>query len=66
MTLELHDSRNKQDLDVPPTTKEVWDTISETYFKVKDVVQTYDLTVKMWSISKGISYLVNIPNILKN
>lgn len=33
-----------------PITKEVWEAVQETYFRVKDAAQIYNLKIKTWSI----------------
>lgn len=49
MAIELHESKNKQDHHVPACNQSSVDAIGGTYFKVKDIAQIYDLTVKIWS-----------------
>lgn len=49
-----------------PTAKEICDSIRETFSKVKDATQIYDLIVKAWLAKKEIKSVTKFAKFLKN
>ncbi|RVW36141.1 Retrovirus-related Pol polyprotein from transposon RE1 [Vitis vinifera] len=42
-----------QDLHVPPTTKNVWDAIRETYSDVENASQIFEIKMRLWQMKQG-------------
>lgn len=47
------------------TAKEVWEFVQETYSKVNDVVQIYEIKMKMLGIKQGTHVVTEYSNYLK-
>ena len=50
---QLHESSNWQNVYVPPTTKDVWDAIRETYSNAKSASQIFELKTRLWQMKQG-------------
>ena len=65
MALEFNGTWNHDTCIFLPTIKEVWESIQQTYLKVKDAAQIYELNIKMTSTKQGNKTITEYVNILK-
>ncbi|KAJ0085405.1 hypothetical protein Patl1_07178 [Pistacia atlantica] len=49
-----------------PASKEIWETAKETYSKVRDCAQIYEIKTKIYGIKQGDHLVTEYANLLKN
>ena len=66
MIVEFHGSRNLCTCMFFTTTKEIWDVVNETYSKVCDVTQIFEIKTRISATRQGDRSITEYANILKS